>query len=117
MLRVLLAILLSTSLGWAANQTCPSGTLSSGDTVTARNATALAFQGVQLTSSPTVAIQICCVGTCDQTTGSWAPITGGSMALSAGTPTLAISVIYPTCIYRAAITGGTATVGFACSGP
>jgi hypothetical protein len=116
MIRVIIAILLAASLAEAANQTCPGGTLAAGDTVTARTATALAFQGVQLTSSPTVTIQICCVGTCDAA-GNWAPVTGGAMALSAGTPTLAISVIYPTCMYRASTSGGTATVGFACSGP
>lgn len=110
------ALLLLATNVWAADKICPSGTLASGDTINARKATALTFQGVWLTSTPTVTIQICCVGTCDAA-GNWAPVTGGAMALSAGTTTLAVSVLSPTCVYRAAVSGGTATVGFACSGP
>jgi hypothetical protein len=126
MLRVLLLLGLA-STAWAANVTCPTGLLTptaqtatgaTANTVTARAAPALAFQAVNTAGTATVEIQMCCLGSCDPATGSWATVTGSAMTLTVGTA--AVSVAAPTCQYRAAATACatcSVTVGFACSGP
>jgi hypothetical protein len=120
-------LLLLPTLAWGAALSCPGGTLTpspvtatgaSANIVTARAATALAFQAVNTAGTATVEIQMCCVGTCDATTGSWAQVASSPMTLTVSTAV--VSVLNPTCQYRAnatACSGCSVTVGFACSGP
>ena len=127
---LILLILLVSSPTLAANKTCPSGVLTptagmsatgaTADTVTARAATALAFQSSLTGGTATVQVQMCCLGTCDPATGAWATVTGSDMAITTAASQV-ISVLSPTCIYRGNVSACSSCagvqVGFACSGP
>lgn len=127
MTRYLLLLLALSAPVWAANRTCPTGSTTptaqtatggSADTVTARAAPALVFQAVNTAGTATVQVDICCVGTCDPSTGSWAQVANSPMSLTVSTA--AVGVANPTCIYRSNITACSScsvTVGFACAGP
>jgi hypothetical protein len=103
----------------AATKTCPSGTLSPApatttgpttDIIIARAAPALVMQASG-TGTATVVMEISCDGT------NWAQVTNSSMAVP---PSQVVSVLQPTCSYRAnvtACTGCSITVVYACSGP
>lgn len=131
LLAAALAALVATSSG-AAVKTCGQGaqTLTpaaittagptpSADILNARAAPAVAFQAVTAAGTATVRIEICCTGPCD-VGGTWAPVEGSDMSLTAGTPSLAKGVANPACLYRANVTvcsGCSVTVPYGCTGP
>ena len=80
----------------------------------ARAAPAAAFQVVRTAGTATVQIELSCDGT------AWAAVQNGSMTVDGTTTTAAVSVLSPTCAYRANVTACSAcsvTVVYACSGP
>ena len=103
----------------AATKTCPSGTLAPApitatgpttDIVVARAAPALVMQASG-TGTATVVMEMSCDGT------NWAQVTNSSMSVP---PSQVVSVLQPTCSYRANVTACTTcsiTVVYACSGP
>lgn len=107
----------------AATKSCASGTLTpsaltatgpSPDALLARAAPAVAFQAVRTAGTATVVLEISCDGT------NWAAVQNGSMAVDGTTTTAAVSVLSPTCTYRANVTACSScsvTVLYACSGP
>jgi hypothetical protein len=127
MRTILLALGLLPSLVWGAALTCPGGLLTpaplttavaSANTVIAKASTALAFQAVNTAGTATVEIQMCCVGSCDPATGSWAQVENSPMTLTVSTAVKSVSD--PTCQYRAAASACAScsvSVGFACAGP
>jgi len=112
-------ILLVASSATAATKGCPSGTLAPApatttgpttDVVIARAAPALVMQASG-TGTATVVMEMSCDGT------NWAQVTNSSMSVP---PSQVVSVLQPTCTYRAnvtACTGCSVTVVYACSGP
>src|SRR5262245_61809523 len=105
-------LLLIASPVLAAQRGCPSGTLTptplasigatSTDTVgVGSRSQGLVFQAIRTAGTATVQIDICCSGTCDPATGSWAQVENSPMAVDGTTTSLAKSVIYPACQYRA----------------
>ena len=119
--RFVVPLLLISALGTAAAATkaCPSGTLAPApmtttgpttDVVIARAAPALVMQASG-TGTATVVMEMSCDGT------NWALVTNSSMSVP---PSQVVSVLQPTCTYRAnvtACTGCSVTVIYACSGP
>jgi hypothetical protein len=71
---------------------------------------------VQATSpagTATVVVEMSCDG------ANWAPVQNSSMSLAAATPSQAVSLLQPTCTYRANVTACAScsvTVFFSCSG-
>jgi len=115
-------VLLSALRAEAATMSCASGTLTpsavtatgpSANVLVARAAPAVAFQAVRTAGTATVQIEISCDGT------NWAAVQSSSMAVDGTTTTAAVSVLSPTCTYRANVTACTTcsvTVLYACSG-
>src|SRR5215475_1675182 len=112
-------VLLVGTAAHAATKTCPSGTLAPApitatgpttDIVVARAAPALVMQASG-TGTATVVMEMSCDGT------NWAQVTNSSMSVP---PSQVVSVLQPTCSYRANVTACTTcsiTVVYACSGP
>src|SRR5215475_7638822 len=112
-------VLLAAAPLHAATKTCPSGTLAPApitatgpttDIVVARAAPALVMQASG-TGTATVVMEMSCDGT------NWAQVTNSSMSVP---PSQVVSVLQPTCSYRANVTACTTcsiTVVYACSGP
>jgi hypothetical protein len=105
----------------AATKTCPSGQLGgtltttgpTPDVLIARAAPALAVQATSPAGTATVVVEMSCDGT------NWAPVANSSMSLAAATPSQAVSLLQPTCTYRANVTACAScsvTVFFSCSG-
>jgi hypothetical protein len=89
------------------------------NTVSARKATALAFQ-VRGTGTATVAVEMCCFATCT-TAADWAPLAASSMSLAAGV-SAGVSLLSPasSCNYRGnvtACTGCSVSVVYSCAVP
>jgi len=111
-------VLLAATAAHAATKTCPSGTLAPApitatgpttDIVIARAAPALVMQASG-TGTATVVMEMSCDGT------NWAQVTNSSMSVP---PSQVVSVLQPTCSYRANVTACTTcsiTVVYACSG-
>jgi len=107
----------------AATVSCSSGTLTptaltatgpSGNVLVARAATAVAFQTIRTAGTATVQIEISCDGT------NWAAVANSPVSVDGTTTSAAVSVLSPTCTYRANATTCAAcnvTVVYACSGP
>lgn len=106
----------------AATKTCPSGTLAPApisatgattDVIIARGAPALVLQATTSAGTATVQMEISCDGT------AWAAVQNSVMSLAPAAQSQAVSVLQPTCTYRAnvtACTGCSVTVLYACSG-
>src|SRR5215813_139872 len=111
-------VLLAATAAHAATKTCPSGTLAPApitatgpttDIIIARAAPALVMQASG-TGTATVVMEMSCDGT------NWAQVTNSSMSVP---PSQVVSVLQPTCSYRANVTACTTcsiTVVYACSG-
>jgi len=107
----------------AATVSCPSGTLTptaltatgaGGNVLIARAAPGVAFQTIRTAGTATVQIEISCDGT------AWAAVQNSSVSVDGTTTSAAVSVLSPTCTYRANATACAAcnvTVLYACSGP
>ena len=115
-------LLLVASSAVAATKTCPSGQLggtltTTGPTVDvliARAAPALVVQATSPAGTATVVVEMSCDGT------NWAPVANSSMSLAAATPSQVVSMLQPTCTYRANVTACAScstTVVYACAGP
>ena len=117
-------VLLVATLGTAAaaNKSCDGSTLTPSaltavgptpDTILARAVPALLVQTVRTAGTATVALEV----SCDDV--AWAPVGNGTMTVNATTPTAVVSVMAPTCTYRAHVTACTACsvkVLYACGG-
>jgi hypothetical protein len=114
-------VVLVASSALAATKTCPSGQLGgtltttgpTADVLIARAAPALAVQATSPAGTATVVVEMSCDGT------NWAPVTNSSMSLAAATPSQAVSLLQPTCTYRANVTACAScsvTVLYSCSG-
>jgi len=120
---VLGCVLLAAAPLEAATVSCPSGTLTptaltapgaGGNVLIARAAPAVAFQVIRAAGTATAQIELSCDGT------AWAAVQNSSVSVDGTTPSAAVSVLAPTCTYRASVTACTActvTVLYACSGP
>jgi len=117
-------VLVGALAGEAAGVSCPSGTLtptalttapaSGANQLIARAAPAVAFQVIRTAGTATVQIEISCDGT------NWAAVQNSSVSVDGTTTSAAVSVLSPTCTYRATATacsGCNVTVLYACSGP
>lgn len=124
-----LAALVAPAYG-QTNVSCPSGYLTppggqtttgpSLNTMTARAAPAVVFQFLGGGTSGTVQIEMCCSPLNCAPGGSWSPVTGSATTLTTGAYNAAVSILAPTCTYRANITACTScgiVVAYACSGP
>ena len=116
-----LVLLVATAAG-AATKTCPSGQLGgtltttgpTPDVLIARAAPALVVQATSPAGTATVVVEMSCDGT------NWAPVANSSMSLAAATPSQVVSMLQPTCTYRANVTACSScstTVFYACAGP
>lgn len=106
----------------AANKSCDGTTLTptpltapgpTPDTILARAVPALLIQVVRTAGTATVALEV----SCDDV--AWAPVGNGSVTVNATTPTAVMSVLAPTCTYRASVTACTTCgvkVLYACAG-
>jgi len=122
--KFLVPLVLACALGTAgaANKTCDGSTLTptpltapgpTPDTILARAVPALLVQAVRTAGTATVALEV----SCDSV--AWAPVGNGTMTLGPATPTAVVSVMAPTCSYRAHVTACSAcsvTVLYACAG-
>ena len=121
LLPLVLAALVSTAA--AATKTCPSGTLvptpittaptPTTDVIIARAAPALLVQATTSAGTATVQMEISCDGV------AWAQVANSVMSLAPGSLSQAVSVLQPTCTYRANVTACAScsvTVLYACSG-
>jgi len=116
-------VLLGATAAHAATVACASGTLTptaltatgpSGNVLVARAAPAVAFQTIRAAGTATVQIEISCDGT------NWAAVANSPVSVDGTTTSAAVSVLSPTCSYRANVTTCAAcsvTVVYACSGP
>jgi len=122
--KFLVPLLLIYTLGTAgaATKTCPSGQLGgtltttgpTPDVLIARAAPALVVQATSPAGTATVVVEMSCDG------ANWAPVANSSMSLAAATPSQVVSMLQPTCTYRANVTacsGCSTTVFYACAGP
>lgn len=122
-MKIVGLVLLLVTPTYGATFGCPSGAL----TATAQTATGpssdgvnvgsrtqgLVFQATTTGTSATVVIELSCDGT------NWAQVQNSSMSLASGALSQAVSVLYPTCTYRANVTACSAcsvTVKYACAG-
>jgi len=116
-----LVLLVATAAG-AATKACPSGQLGgtltttgpTPDVLIARAAPALVVQATSPAGTATVVVEMSCDGT------NWAPVANSSMSLAAATPSQVVSMLQPTCTYRANVTACAScstTVFYACAGP
>src|SRR5262249_9278446 len=120
LLPFVLAALLGTA--GAANKTCDGTTLTPSpmtatgptpDSFVAHAVPALLFQAVRTAGTATVAMQV----SCDDV--SWATVGDGTVTVDATTPSAVMSVVAPTCAYRAnvtACTGCSVKVLYSCAG-
>jgi hypothetical protein len=116
-------VLLAATPLHAATVSCASGTLTptaltatgpSANVLIARAAPAVAFQTIRTAGAATVQIEISCDGT------NWAQVQNSPVSVDGTTTSAAVSVLSPTCTYRANATACVAcnvTVVYACSGP
>jgi len=115
-------VLLVASSAAAATKGCPSGQLGgtltttgpTPDVLIARAAPALVVQATSPAGTATVVVEISCDGT------NWAQVQNSSMSLAAATPSQVVSMLQPTCTYRANVTACSScstTVFYACAGP
>ena len=116
-------VLLGATAAHAATVSCASGTLTptaltatgpSANVLLARAAPAVAFQTIRTAGTATVQIEISCDGT------TWAQVQNSAVSVDGTTTSAAVSVLSPTCTYRANATACAAcsvTVVYACSGP
>jgi|SRR5262245_16330556 len=107
----------------AASVSCASGTLTptamaatgpSANVLVARAAPAVVFQTIRTAGTATVQIEISCDGT------NWAALQNSAVTVDGTTTSAAVSILSPTCTYRANVTACTTcsvTVLYACSGP
>jgi hypothetical protein len=119
---VLPLLLLLPAPASAATKACPSGTLAPApatatgpttDIIIAKAAPALTVQATSPAGTATVVVEM----SCDST--NWAPVQSSSMSLAAATPSQAVSVLNPTCTYRANVTACAScsvTILYSCSG-
>jgi len=126
---LLMLVLLGALPAFGASLGCPSGALTTSP-LTATGATpntvnvgsrstVLVFQSTTTAGTATVEVDICCVGTCDPVTGTWAQVTNSPVTLGGATLSAAASVLNPTCQYRANVTACAScsvTVAYACGG-
>jgi len=115
-------VLASALAAHAANKSCDATTLTPApltangptpDTFYARAVPAILVQVVRTAGSATVALQVSCDGT------AWSPVGNGTVAVDATTPSAVMSVMEPTCSYRANVTNCTACavrVLYSCAG-
>lgn len=121
-------VLMFASVAHAATVTCPQGWLIgptaqtttgvSANQLVARAVPAIVLEALSAPGTATVQLEMCCSPLDCNTTAGWALVTGSSLTLVAGTPQV-VSVVSPTCMYRAnvtACTGCTVTVVAACAG-
>jgi len=118
-----LPLLLLAAPADAATVSCASGTLTpsavtatgpSANVLVARAAPAVAFQTIRTAGTATVQIELSCDGT------NWALVQNSVASVDGTTTTAAVSVLSPTCTYRANVTACSScsvTVLYACSGP
>jgi hypothetical protein len=79
---------------------------------------AIVFQATNTAGTATAEIDICCVGSCDPVTGTWAQVQNSPMTLTVSSG--AVGIGNPTCLYRALVTACSTcslTVAYVCSGP
>jgi len=110
-------------LARAASKACPSGTFTptaltttgpSPDSVVLHGNPSLLAQTIRTAGTATVALEVSCNGT------NWAAVTSGSVSVDGTTTTAAVSVLQPTCTYRANVTACSScsvTVLYSCGGP
>ncbi len=122
--KFLVPLMLACALGTAtaANKTCDGSTLTPApmtatgptpDHIVARAVPALLVQTVRTAGTATVALEV----SCDDT--AWAPVGDGTVTVNATTPTAVVSVVVPTCTYRANVTqctGCGVKVLYSCAG-
>jgi hypothetical protein len=104
--------------GWLIGPTAQAATGVSANQLVARAAPALVIEALSAAGTATVQVEMCCSPIDCNAAGTWAVVTGSAMTLAAATPQV-VSVVSPTCIYRAnvtACTGCTVTVVAACAG-
>lgn len=122
MVRWILAALLAASPVLGATKGCPSGSFTV-QSATGANADFLQVSGkslalvIQTTMTAGTGATIIVETSCNSG-ASWAKVANSDMVLTAGTSTLAISMLYPMCRYRTnvtACTSCTVQAVFACS--
>jgi len=121
MARWIFAVLLVATPVLAANKGCPSGSVAnqsatgaSADALVIAKSGSLAVQSTMTAgTAATVILEISCNGGT-----SWAKVANSDMALTAATPSVAISLLAPTCRYRTNVTvctGCTVAVAYGCA--
>jgi hypothetical protein len=85
-----------------------------------RGNSALVVQAVSPSGTASVQVEMCCSPFDCTVAGNWAVVGGSVMSLAAATPAVVVSVVAPTCTYRANVTacsGCAVNVAAVCSGP
>jgi hypothetical protein len=89
------------------------------NSVSPRAVPALIVQAMSPSGTATVQIEMCCSPIDCTAAGTWAPV-GTALSLAVATPTQAVSIASPACMYRANVTacsGCAVNVAAVCAGP